>query len=219
MTTMSAPLTQRASTLAELLERLGNVPPERIRLDPPLGTATEADVLRIEARDNRLCELVDGTLVEKAIGFRESVIAALLVRILGEFVETHQLGIVAGPDGMLRLFSGLVRIPDIAYLSWERIPDRKLPRDPIPSLVPDLAVEVLSASNTRAEMDRKLREYFEAGVRLVWLIDSEKKRVTVHHPGEPQSILGEGDTINGRDVLPGFSMELRAFFARVPLQD
>ena len=217
MTTLSAPASP-PKTIQELLERLGNVPPDRIRLDPLPGTATEDDVIRVEARENRLCELVEGTLVEKAMGFRESVLAALLVRILGEFVDAHQLGVVAGPDGTLRLLAGLVRIPDVAYLSWDRIPGRKLPKDPIPSLVPDLAVEVLSPSNTKAEMARKRQEYFRAGVRLVWLIDPLTKTVAVFSPDLGESLLGENDTLDGRDVLPGFSINLREFFAKIPVE-
>ena len=61
---------------------------------------------------------------------------------------------------MVRLAPGLVRIPDLAFISWQRLPERRVPTDPIPGLVPDLVVEVLSDGNTAAEMDRKRREYF-----------------------------------------------------------
>ena len=74
---------------------------------------------------------------------------------------------------MVWLFRGLVRIPDVAFTSWERLPGRRVPPEPIPELAPDLAVEVLSQSNTEAEMTRKRGEYFAAGVRLVWLVDPD----------------------------------------------
>jgi hypothetical protein len=90
-------------SLADLLDRLGRVPPERIRYRPPLGTATEQDVLEAHAGVKRLCELVDGVLVEKAIGFYEARLAAVLIGFLEAFLREHDLGIVLGPDGMLRL--------------------------------------------------------------------------------------------------------------------
>ena len=81
----------------------------------------------------------------------------MLVQLIWNHVEAHDLGIVLGADGALRLFPGLVRIPDASFVAWERLPGRKLPDDPIPELVPDLAIEVMSVSNTPAEMQRKVR--------------------------------------------------------------
>jgi Uma2 family endonuclease len=154
-------------TLADLLERLGGIPPERVQFQPSPGTATEQDVIEIERRENWLCELVDGVLVEKAVGFRESLLSAALCVFLREFVVPRNLGLVSGADGMVRLFPGLVRILDVAFTAWDRLPNRKVPTDPIPALAPDLAVEVLSGGNTDAEMKHKCGEYFAAGVRLV----------------------------------------------------
>ena len=150
-------LTSTGMTLADLLERFGAIPAARIRYDPPPGTATEQDVITLEARENRLFELVDGVLVEKAMGFYESFLAMRLVQFLLTFVEQHALGIVAGAAGMLRLAPGRVRIPDVSFISWDRLPQRRVPRQPIPDLVPDLAVEVLSEGNTPREMEQKLQ--------------------------------------------------------------
>jgi Uma2 family endonuclease len=107
-----------AVTVSDLLHQLGDIPPERVRLQPPPGTATEADVVAVLSREERLCELVDGVLVEKTLGYYESYIAATLIRLLGNFVVAHDLGIVAGADGMMRLAPGLVRIPDVSFVSW-----------------------------------------------------------------------------------------------------
>ena len=79
-----------------------------------------------------------------------------------DFVEPRNLGLVSGADGSVRLFPGLVRMPDVAFASWDRFPDRKIPKEPIPSLAPDLVIEVLSESNTKAEMERKRGEYFSS---------------------------------------------------------
>src|SRR5438270_5199147 len=114
-------------TFAELHERLGGVPLYRIRCHPAPGTATEADVLIGSNGEKRLCELVDGVLVEKPMGFYESLVAALLIRILGSFVEEHDLGVVLGADGTLRLMPGLVRLPDVSFIAWEHFPNRELP--------------------------------------------------------------------------------------------
>jgi Uma2 family endonuclease len=169
-----------AETVADLLVYLGDIPPARIRLRPPPGTATEQDVLDVQARTDRLCELVDGVLVEKAMGFRESFLAITLSAILWGFVQPRKLGVVTGADGMMRLASGLVRIPDVAFVSWERLPGRRIPSEPIPHLAPDLAVEVLSPGNTPGEMARKRQEYFAAGVQLVWIVDPVTRTVAVY---------------------------------------
>src|SRR5437870_6122125 len=123
-------------TIGDLLEELGDIPPWRVRLRPAPGTATERDVIAVEARENRLCELVDGVLVEKAPGFYESRVAALVFHFLEEYLEEHDLGIVVGADGMMRLAPRLVRIPDGSFVSWKRLPGRRVPRDPIARLSP-----------------------------------------------------------------------------------
>ena len=94
--------------------------------------------------------------------------------------RTHDLGQVVGADAMMRLFPGLVRLPDAAFISWGRYPRKKRRRGEIPTVAPDLVVEVLSKGNTPKEMARKLREYFKAGVRLVWYVDPSKRTVTVY---------------------------------------
>ena len=118
-------------TVAGLLERLGGIAPDRVRTKPPLGTATEADLIAASQREGRPCELVDGILVEKAMGYRESLLAVVLAGLLKAYVGPRKLGLVSGPDGMMRLFPGLVRIPDVAFVSWDRIPGRRVPKEPI----------------------------------------------------------------------------------------
>lgn len=206
-------LTAADVTLADLLERFGPIPAARIRTEPPPGTATEDDVIALESRDNRLFELVDGVLVEKTVGFYESFLALRLARFLQAFLEQHALGIVAGADGMLRLAPGLVRIPDISFLSWARLPQRRVPRQPIPDLVPDLVVEVLSEGNTAREMTRKLHEYFTAGVRLVWYVDPVLQQVQVYTAPAQGEVLTLDQILHGGDVLPGFVLPVQQLFA------
>jgi Uma2 family endonuclease len=195
-------------TLADLRRRLGGIPLDRIWFHPAPGTATEKDVIEAEARENRLCELVDGTLVEKAVGFEEGRLALRLGRLIDTFVDDNDLGVCVGADGMMRIAPGLVRIPDVSFISWDSLPGRESPREPIPDLAPDLAVEVLSEGNTKAEMARKVREYFEAGVVLVWLIDPRKRTARVFSTVEKSIVVRADQALDGGDVLPGFSLLL-----------
>jgi Uma2 family endonuclease len=208
------PAAPACETLADLLQRLGDVPPHRIRCQPPPGAATEADVLLRPNGEKRLFELVDGVLVEKAMGFYASRLATVLGFLLEQFLEQHDLGIVLGADGTLRLMPGQVRIPEVSFLAWERLPNRERPERPIPDLAPDLAVEVISEGNTEAEMERKLRDYFGAGVRLVWYVDPEPPRVRVYTSLTEMTTLTESDTLDGGDLLPGFAVSIRDWFER-----
>ena len=127
---------------------------------------------------------------------------------LGEFLRGNDLGILAGADGMVRLRYRRVRIPDVSFVSWARIPDPKILDDPIPDLVPDLAVEILSESNTKNEMEIKLREYFSAGVRLVWYADPPSRTVRVYTSPETWTDLDAEGTLDGGDVLPGLLLPI-----------
>src|SRR5947209_18024624 len=102
----------RIWTLTDLVAKFGPLPASRILHDPHQGTATEQDVVDIQTREKRLCELVDGVLVEKTMGFFESHVAAILIRFFDTLLDKHDLGILAGADGNLRLGYGLVIIPD-----------------------------------------------------------------------------------------------------------
>ena len=142
----------------------------------------------------------------------------MIIGFLRAFVVPRNLGLVSGADGMMRLFPGLVRIPDVAFVSWDRVPGGRIPADPIADFAPDLAVEVLSRWNTKAEMARKRREYFAAGVRLVWVVDPELRIVTVFTGPEQWTSLAESETLEGGDLLPGFQLPLSALFAELDRQ-
>jgi Uma2 family endonuclease len=202
--------------LTDFLKHLGNISPDRIRMYPWPGTAVEADVTAIQEHEDRLCELIDGVLVEKVMGYQEGFLAALLIRLLGNFAEEHDRGVVNGADATMRLMPGLVRIPDVSFVPWSKFPRRLIPKTPIPDLVPDLAVEVLSAGNTPEEMERKLKDYFFSGVKLVWYVDPAKRCVVVYTSPESCVVLDESQTLDGGEVLPGFTLPLEKLFARVP---
>jgi Uma2 family endonuclease len=205
-------------TIDDLLEHLGGIAPSRVRFRPLPGTATESDLIEANARKVTIYELVDGVLVEKGMGFTESVLAGVILAILRDFVVPRNLGLVSGADGMLRLFPGLVREPDVSYISWEHIPGGKFPTEPIGGFAPDLAVEVLSLSNTKAEMARKRREYFKAGVRLVWEVDPRARTVDVYESPERSTRLDQSQTLEGGEVLPGFALPPADLFGELDRQ-
>jgi Uma2 family endonuclease len=201
-------------TVTDLADLFGGIPAWRIRNVPAPGTATESDVIAIQEREDRLCELVEGVLVEKTVGYEESCLAIDLATLINSFVKAHKLGKVSGSDGILRLFPGLVRIPDVAFASWERFSKRR-GSNKLPQLVPDLAVEVLSEGNTPKEMSRKLDDYFGAGVRLVWFVDPRRRIVEVFTGKKSSKVLREHETLTGGRVLPGFSVPLKELFAEL----
>jgi Uma2 family endonuclease len=219
MTTAAVPSARHTyANLAELWHALGEVPLERIVMNPLPGTATERDLQIMVERDKRLVELIDGTLVEKPAGYLESLIASWLIKELGNFVDERNLGYVSGEAGMIRMRSGRVRLPDVAFVSIEDLPEGKLPLQPIPTLPPTLAVEVLSDTNTKLEIRQKLKEYFESGTRLAWIIDPKARTVAVYDKfsDTPAQLLQESETLEGRDVLPGFALPIARLFARLP---
>ena len=202
-------------TLADLMKRLGDVPLERIRFHPPPGTAVVADVARIQEHEGRLCELVEGVLLEKTVGIRESLLAMFLGGVLRAFVRSRNLGIVAGADGTMEIVANLVRIPDVAFIAWDRLPNRCVPDDPVPLVAPNLAVEVLSKGNTAGEMSVKRREYFDAGVEIVWEVDPRKRTVAVYSSPTEVTTLSGDNVLDGGTLLPGFQLPLAELFGEL----
>jgi Uma2 family endonuclease len=202
------------SSFAAVWDRLGRVPLERICIDPPIGQATEADAADSKARYGVCCELIDNVLVAKPKGWYESRVAMALAHFLDVWLDAHPLGLIGGADGPVRLLPRLVRMPDVCFVSFARLPPRE--RDPSKTLdvAPELAVEVLSESNTPGEMSRKLREYFAAGVQLVWYIDPRTRTAEVYtSPEQPVHVPADGK-LSGGAVLPGFEVTLEAIFHR-----
>lgn len=202
--------------LLALVERLGDIPPSRVCLDPFPGTATERDLLRKHGRPHKLYELVEGTLVEKPMGHVESIVAAELIRVIGNFIRQHQLGYFSGSDDLIRLMPKVVRGPDVSFTSWTQRPERTADTDAISNVIPNLVVEVLSKGNTRGEIAKKLKDYFFAGVQLAWVIDPKTHTAEAYTaPGEKEAIPADGE-LDGGDVLPGFTLPLAALFADLP---
>ena len=202
-------------TIADVRARLAGFPAWRIHTYPAPGTATEKDLLRAEARIGRICELIDGTLVEKVMASLESMLAAALIYFIHRYLDTNNLGSVMGEAGFLKILPGQVRAPDVSFISWERLPGADAPKPPIFAVAPDLAVEILSKGNTKREMKRKLRDYFQAGVRLVWYIEPKTRTARTYTAEHAWTEIGPDGSLLGGEVLPGFDLPLAQLFARV----
>jgi Uma2 family endonuclease len=200
-------------TMADVQSVLPGFRLDRIRTYPSPGTVTEQDLLEAEARSDRIFELIDGTLVEKLMASMEGALAAALIHLIYAFADTHRLGVVLAPDGLLRILPGQVRAPDVSFIRWERFPDRRLLEQPIFPLAPNLAIEVLSESNTATEMERKLHEYFEAGVELVWYIDPRTRTAQTFASVDRCLEIGPRGSLSGGGVIPGFELRLADLFA------
>lgn len=200
--------------VGELLERLGDISPNRLCMNPPPGTATEEDLIRKHGARRKLYELIEGTLVEKGMGHKESVLSWQLGALFWSFLQQHDLGYCTTADDLVRLMPNLVRGPDVSFVSWKTRPKRMIPQEQISTEVPDLAVEILSPSNTRKEMQIKLKEYFLGGVKLVWIIDPEKRTAEVYTAPDKVTAIPADGALDGGEVLPGFTLPLATLFAK-----
>ncbi len=200
-------------TAADLARRFGPMPLWRFCFDPPPGDATEEDVDRLDVHLNLHCELIDGVLVRKTMSSYESLLGMRLVTMLNLFVLPRKLGWILGEAGQLRLWPGRVQIPDVCFISKDQTPDGKFPREQrIADLYPDLAVEVLGSSNTDEEMAEKRRDYFQAGTRLVWIIDPVKKSAEIYTAVDQHRTIADDGVLTGDPVLPGLTISLLSVF-------
>ncbi|MCI0641713.1 MAG: Uma2 family endonuclease [Gemmataceae bacterium] len=180
-------------------------------------TATATNEQKIWDPDT-LYEIVNGERVEvPSMGVFACLLANSLRDFLNEFCIPRKLGI-AVLEVLFRLkTAGPSRRPDVAFLRKELIPKNLFDDPPEIHGYPDLAVEVVSPSNTFAELEEKVLEYFEAGVRLVWIIVPRSRRIYVYSSPTNVLILQEQDELSGDPVLPGFRLKVADLFSE-PLQ-
>lgn len=199
-----------AKSMAEVVRDLGGIALERIRAVPAPGTATEADLMEPHAK---LCELVDGVVVEKAMGDRESLLGHFIGRRIGNHVEAGDLGVVLGEAGHIRVRPDQLRAPDVTYIPWSAFPAGEIPDEAYWSVTPDLIVEVLSPDNTTPEIDRKLREFFAMGCKLAWVIHPPTRTAKIYTSAKRFKLIDAAGTLDGGKVLPGFTLPLADVFA------
>jgi Uma2 family endonuclease len=164
--------------------------------------------------DDMLYEVVNGKIVEKVVGAYEVEIAALFIEYLAPHLRAHRLGKVVG-EMIFRidLAKDLQRRPDVAFISHDRWPfDRRAPKVAVWDMVPDLAIEVISPSNTADDVQEKIEEYFRAGVRQVWVVYPRQKIVYVYASPTRIEVLTLGQELDGGELVPGFRLPLTALF-------
>jgi hypothetical protein len=210
-----APVAAGVRTLADFLHSIGDVPAERIMLRPPPGMATANDVLRLERQENRLCELVDGVLVERRLGYKEMTVAAALLAELEAHVGEKKLGVVTGP-AFYRLGDHIVRIPAVAFCAAGTFRSDTTPGEGAAGIVPQLVAEIDDGASM-GELTRKLADYFDAGVKQVWVIHLERRTATAWtSPKKSIAVPARGSLDAGR-LLRGFALPLaRLFDSRGP---
>ena len=165
-----------------------------------------------EPADGSRCELLEGELIQMTpAGARHGRTTLAVGTVLFAFVSEKGLGHVVSND--TGIFTerdpDTVLAPDLAYWSGQRLPE--LPEGYV-EVPPDLAVEVVSPSDSQSYVHRKVLHYLDHGVSLVWLIDPKTRTVTVFRSRRDVCILGEAEEITGSDVLPGFSCRVGRFF-------
>jgi Uma2 family endonuclease len=158
------------------------------------------------------CEYVRGEAIQKPMPtYPHSVATRVLIVLLAQFLDRTGLGeilpefrCIFGPPGGQRAY-----VPDLAYVRRELLPVERFLHAP-----PDLAIEVLSPDQDMTRFLDKIQFYLLHGVRMIWVIDPVAATVAVMVPGEEAGVLSAGDTLNGGDVLPGFSVPVEQLFRR-----
>ena len=164
--------------------------------------------------EDALYEVVDGQVVEKLMGAYEVWVASRLIRLLNTSNVANELGqVVSELLFVIDRTRDLKRRPDLAFISFERwARDRPIPDEDAWDVVPDLVVEVISRSNTAVDVHTKIREYFNAGVRLVWVIYPKAGELYAYDGPASVRILERHDSVDGAPVLPGFRFPLANLF-------
>jgi Uma2 family endonuclease len=182
------------------------------------GSATGTESAPLSVPDDGLYEVIDGKIVEKDVGAQQAEIAGLVTQIMGPFARTHRLGRVI-PEMVYRIdpVKNLQRRPDVSFVSDAKWPSRKrVPNVPVWDMVPDLAIEIVSPNNTADQVQDKRLEYFQAGVRQVWVIYPRQREAHVYTATTSVTILTAGQELDGGDLLPGFRLPLSALFEDEP---
>jgi Uma2 family endonuclease len=159
-------------------------------------------------------EVWEGELREvPGAGFDASALAGWIYHLLISFVQPRQLGILTNADGSYILSHNplTIVVPDVAFVRAERIPPGPRPTGYAP-FAPDLAVEVRSPTDRRADIEAKLERYRTAGVPLVWWVDPRQRTVSVYRDGTFVAELRANDVLDGEHILPGFRLPVSEIF-------
>jgi Uma2 family endonuclease len=160
----------------------------------------------------KCAELVRGVLVvREPPGYLHGAITAELASLLKNFVDANKLGQVLAAETGFKLTDDpdTVRAADISFVCRERLPDP--PPDGYAALAPDLVVEVLSPGDRPGEVLAKIGDWLEAGCRLVWVVDPQRRHVRIYRADGSEAVIGERALLDGEDVVPGFTCPVASF--------
>jgi Uma2 family endonuclease len=162
-------------------------------------------------------EIIDGVRVDREpLGAFETVLASWLCHVINSFAAGKKLGLAVNEVlFVLNTARHLNRRPDVAFVSYARWPTAIVAREPAWNVVPDLAIEIVSPTNLAEEVDRKMTDYFQAGVRLVWVFYPDSGRVYVYQSPTHVSILERTDALDGGEVLPDFRLPISELYEAV----
>lgn len=166
-------------------------------------------------------ELVDGQLVERDMGTKSNWIAGKLFRLIGDYAESNGLGWSLPTDNSYQCFPGRpnqVRKPDVSFIRMGRLPDEELPNGHC-RIAPDLIAEVISPNDFYSDVMRRIFDFMEAGVPLIWVIDPDSRSVLVYRADGSVSLLHEQDQLSGESVLKDFTCQISELFPPKPNQN
>jgi Uma2 family endonuclease len=179
-------------------------------------TYTPDDLLRMPDGDRY--ELVDGHLVEINVSALSSLVAGRLLSRITVFCEPHALAWIFGADCSYQCFPRnpeKVRRPDVSLILRGRLPAEQLARGHL-TLPPDLAIEVVSPNDLAYEVEEKVQEYLEVGVRLAWVGYPPTRTISIRRGDRSSTVAYANDALTGEDILPGFSCRVGDLFTSLP---
>lgn len=185
-----------------------------VAVEAPIKVWTEAE-LQALPEDGQLHEVVGGELVmSPKNNFQHGSIASRLFLALGNYAQEHRLGVVLDSSTGFWMKNRNCRAPDLSFVSRARLIAlgfKGSTRAFFPG-APDLAVEILSPGNTRSEIEGRLRDFFESGARLAWIVDPASQRVQVCHSLTRREFIDSSGFLEGGDLLPGFRYAVADLF-------
>ena len=158
-------------------------------------------------------ELVDGELVDMDGKPRHGAVTGAIHYLLRRHIGNNNLRFDVGVNTGFQMDPFTLRFPDVHVTSWERMAGYDEDAPGWPAFSPDVAIEVVSASNTPAALERKTAEYFAGGSSAVWIVDPEPRTVRIRRPGVPDEVFGPEDTLTGEPEIPGFTCTVADIFA------
>jgi Uma2 family endonuclease len=183
-----------------------------------MATATQARHTPeelLEITDRPMPELIDGRIVERVpMGRKSDAVAARILRLIGNFVDAHRLGVINGAQGSFQIFPDdpkKVRIPDVSFARRERLPEGGV-EEGHGKIAPDLVVEVISPNDLIVEVMAKVRDFLNAGVPMIWVANPDTSDVHVYRSDGTVALLQGTDVLDGGDVLPGFRCPVADLF-------